>query len=305
MNLNHYTSILQFQIISKTALRTGHYFAENGSIYPAIWFTTSENAEGHGLPDGSEFSEVELGIIKGRGEIPKNNFSTNKRSVKIIVDGSELKKFNKKRPEAGGLISFLEFSKFLNESPEYRRKLAVRGFHTNLPEVSNAEILRLSAGLKTKEKTWYVYLSGDIPVSKILAVQGFANGLYTSFDFDLHARPALIESGFFPVSQNIYKEMDDFWGRQPYLQYPVAACICRDPADIPSVSFLNHTFGWKISINNPEVISETISRVPPNVSDYIKVVERHHSELMQLWEEAVESYYTFHPERRPSLISEK
>ncbi|WP_122339463.1 hypothetical protein [Pseudomonas caricapapayae] len=300
MNLNHYTSITQFQMISRTVLRTGKYFSEHHGVLPAVWFTTSENAEGHGLPDGSEMSKVEIDIVKSRGENPKNNFSTNKKSIKIVVDSAQLRPFNKKRPEAGGLISFLDFSKFLGETPEYRRKLAVRGFYTSLPDVNNAEILRLSKELNTKEKTWYVYLGEDIPVEKISRVEGMSNGTYSEFDFDLHARPALNELGFFPVSEGMYEELAGLWGELPRFQYPVVSCICKSPEDIPSVQFMGRSTAWRISINEPAVLPDPGHRAPVNVEEFVKVVESHHSELMQLWEEASESYYTFYPENRPS-----
>lgn len=296
MKLNHYTSFTLARGIFLRGFIIGNYYTEHDGRLDAVvvWLTSSTDASGHGIPDGSDFSKAQLEAMVRNGEKPKNNTSHNKRAIKIVIDTNQLKKFNKKKPKSGGLISFLEFSKYLNESPVFAKSLGARGLFPELIDRSRSEIIKMAQGLKTKESTWYVHV-GPIEPTCISSVQGLAEGVYTPFDFELHGRPELLESGIHAAPADLSNELNSLWGHLKPFEIPLASCFCQNPDEAPSVGFDCNGNRWDIDLESLKVKKIYIGHPPANLQDYQDFVSRNKPTFNELWKEAVDSYYRYYP----------
>lgn len=296
MKLNHYTSLTLARGIFTRGFIAGNYYTEHDGLLDSVvvWLTNSMDASGHGLPDGSDFSEAQIEVMLRRGEKPKNNTSHNKRAIKIVVDTDRLKKFNKKKPNAGGLISFLDFSKYLNESPSFGKSLGARGLFPERIDLSKTEIIKMAQGLKTKENTWYVHV-GPIEPSCISAVEGLAEGVYTPFDFEMHGRPELLKSGIHPTPAELSNELSNLWGDSKPFEIPMVSCFCANPDEAANVGFDYKGNRWDIYLDSLAIKKVHIGHLPENLQDYLDFVSRNKSTFEGLWKEAVESYYRYYP----------
>jgi hypothetical protein len=296
MKLNHYTSFTLARGIFTRGFIAGNYYTEHDGLLDSVvvWLTSSTDASGHGLPDGSDFSEAQIEVMLRNGEKPKNNTSHNKRAIKIIIDTDRLKKFNKKKPNAGGLISFLDFSKYLNETTSFGKSLGARGLFPERIDLSRTEIIKMAQGLKTKESTWYVHV-GPIEPSCISAVEGLAEGVYTPFDFELHGRPELLKSGIHPTPAELSNELSNLWGDRKPFEIPLASCFCANPDEAPNVGFDYKGNRWDIYLDSLEIKKVYIGHLPENLQDYLDFVSQNKSTFEGLWKEAIESYYRYYP----------
>ena len=296
MKLNHYTSLTLARGIFTRGFIAGNYYTEHDGLLDSVvvWLTNSMDASGHGLPDGSDFSEAQIEVMLRRGEKPQNNTSHNKRAIKIVVDTDRLKKFNKKKPNAGGLISFLDFSKYLNESPSFGKSLGARGLFPERIDLSKTEIIKMAQGLKTKENTWYVHV-GPIEPSCISAVEGLAEGVYTPFDFEMHGRPELLKSGIHPTPAELSNELSNLWGDSKPFEIPMVSCFCANPDEAANVGFDYKGNRWDIYLDSLAIKKVHIGHLPENLQDYLDFVSRNKSTFEGLWKEAVESYYRYYP----------
>ncbi|SDR90837.1 hypothetical protein [Pseudomonas trivialis] len=296
MKLNHYTSFTLARSIFIRGFIIGNYHTEYGGRLDSvvIWLTSSGNANGHGIPDGSDFSKAQLEAMLKSGEKPKNNSSHNKRAIKIIIDTDQLRKFNKKKPQAGGLIPFLEFSKYLDESPSFGKSLGARGLFPELIDLSRTEILKMAQGLKTKESTWYVHV-GPIEPACISAVEGLADGVYTPFDFERHGRPELLASGIHPAPAELTSKLNSLWGNPKPFEIPMASCFCASPDEVPNVEFDHNGNRWSVELDSLAVKKIYTGRPPENRQAYLDFVSENTSIFKCLWKDAVESYYRYYP----------
>ena len=72
MKLNHYTSLTLARGIFTRGFIAGNYYTEHDGLLDSVvvWLTNSMDASGHGLPDGSDFSEAQIEVMLRRGEKP-------------------------------------------------------------------------------------------------------------------------------------------------------------------------------------------------------------------------------------------
>lgn len=299
MKLNHYTSFTLARSILIRGFKIGNYWTEMGGRLDrtVIWLTNSSDATGHGIPDGSDFSEAQINKLIALGEKPKNNTSHNKRAIKISIDTTKLKRFNKKKPHAGGLISFVEFSELLGESAEFRKSMGARGIFPELSDISRKEVIKKAEGLRTKEKTWYVHV-GEIPAKCIASVEGLAHGTYTSFNYEIHGRPELLKSGIHPTPAELDGELSQLWGKLPAPDIPLASCFCAGLSDEPCVSFDYNGNRWEIFLESLKIKKLYSGVLPSNLQDYSDFVSRHKEVFLNLWEDAVGSYHRYYPDQQ-------
>ncbi|WP_159953431.1 hypothetical protein [Pseudomonas sp. R76] len=300
MKLYHYTSVPLARAIFVTGLRLGHLRTQHyGIIRPVVWFTTSTDAEGHGLWNGSEILSAEqmAAAERNSGIKSKNKYTQNKKAIRIEVDSRDLDKFDReaflKTGSATGLISYEKFSKLVQESNDFRKQMGLSCYY-DLGVLPKEEIFRLMKKKPTKESTWYLHF-GSVDVSLFSEVSAYEKGAFKTYDFERHGRPGLIGVGIHPVSAEMLCSLEGYWLPKNPLEVPTAACFCSGEADRPNVEFTNGTNFWRIYLDDPRDISSVTGELPHNISSFSEWVEKNKDALLTTWNQATASYYYFFP----------
>jgi hypothetical protein len=123
-----------------------------------------------------------------------------------------------------------------------------------------------------------------------------AKGEYRPYDFETLARPELEDVGIFSPSLDSLHELQKIIeSKHPkYFTKAIVICISADATPVVGIRGGSVDFVYEIESGDP---------VAPLGHDQAVAewVKKYRSELLQLWDKAKESYFSYYPGQRPKI----
>lgn len=302
MKLYHFTSAALAKAVLSDNLSKGHLDLHTGEILQGVvWFTTLPFPEGTGVPmETRKLSEREVAkATRVEGEL-RNDMTGDKSKIRLSVESSSLTPFNIVNEEALGLISFVEWCELIGAPKEWVRYIGLSALH-DLDALSDEELSKLLGDKNSSEEdSWYIHF-GPIESRYISAVDFKAGSDYIPYDFDLHGREAMSDLGIECIDNEAHQRLLEIV--KPAHQHEVvhAAVICRDPSEIKLVFVrgLGNTCFFNIESKKAVAMLKDDPDYP--LGEVAAWVEENNHEIMRCWNNAVENYYRFYPDKRVAV----
>ena len=262
----------------------------DGIISPVVWFTTDPSGEGHGLTNGTEtLSDQTMNYSeRASGARPKNRRTHDKMKVRLTCDIPD--------EEMLLLQRFTDYCDGLSDGKAFAKWTGVSCYI----DMTKADPKRVKAMMKsqpTKEKTWWISF---MPISArfISAVElRGAKGQYHPYDFEGLARPAIEDLGFFSPSAKALRELQKIVTPLHPLGDAKALVFCPKPGLTPTVMVRGNGTDRLYKIETGRAHKGTADDDPLLTA----WIEDYRGELMDAWERATESYFSYYPEHRSSI----
>lgn len=292
MRLYHYTSASLFDSILVSDLSKGHMSTWNdGIISPVVWLTSDPSGAGHGLTNGAEtLSDQNMNYgERVNGVRAKNRFTHDKMKVRLSFDIPD-----------DDMLQLQRFTEYCDLLPDGKAFAKWTGVSCYI-DVTTADPKKIKAMMKTqptKEKTWWISFL-PVPARFISAVELHgAKGQYHPYDFESRVRPAIEKLGFFSPSAEALRELQKIVKPLHPLGDAKALVICPKPGLTPTVIIRGDGTDRLYKIETGK--GHTGTADAPLLSAWI---ENYRGELMDAWERATESYFSYYPEQRKSIAA--
>jgi hypothetical protein len=284
----HYTSVSLADTILSSGLKHGHMNSLEGLIRDVVWLTTDPSPDGHGLLNGREkltASQVAY-MQKVQGGPLRNARTTDKTKIRLTV--------NLPDDELHILQSYVEYCRTREGGEKFAKVMGLSCYF----DVGSIEPKRLKALMKsqrTKEKTWWISFA-PIPARYIAAVDYRHSDSFRPYSFDQVGRAELEEVGLYAPSSQSLEALQSIVPPSHLFEQTKALVICTAPANNPVVLIRGAGTERFFDINECQRIAG-----PAAADDEPRIIEwlrQHRAELLACWERAIDSYYTYYPERR-------
>lgn len=282
-----------FDSILVSDLSDGHMNTwHEGFISPVVWLTTDPSGVGHGLTNGTEtLSDQNMRYSERlNGERPKNRRTLDKMKVRLTFDIPD-----------DEMLLLQRFTDYCDRLPDGKAFAKWTGVSCYV-DVTTADPKKIKAMMKsqpTKEKTWWISFV-PVPSRFISAVElRDARGQYLPYNFESLVRPALEDLGFFCPSAEALREMQKIVRPLHPLGDAKALVFCPKPGLTPTVMIRGNGANRLYKFETGGVHTGTADD-DPLLSAWI---ENYRGELMDAFERATESYFSYYPEHRASIAA--
>lgn len=288
MKFYHFTPVPAAESILSSSLSRGHLYLPDGELRRGVvWLTSDHRPWGHGLPDGKVAPTVEqvrhLELVQG-GPL-KNTVLSDHTAIRLTLDLPE---------DLPGLVSFRKFALEFG-GRDYLRGYGLSAIYS-IRNLTPKQFKQASRTAVTKEATWWLSFV-PIPPVAIKAVDFNEQGNFVPYDFEVHGRKAMEESGITCPGRNALDEIRAIVEPCHPLEQPKAMLICTDPSAEPVVVIRGLALqkGDRIiSIENTPASSSATNDIDRQLLEW---TSRHKDELLDCWRLAVERYYAYYPEK--------
>ncbi len=179
-----------------------------------------------------------------------------------------------------------------NESRAFAKTIGLSAYRS-LDGLTASEIEVIYNKTVTKEKTWWLY-KGIIPPSSFEDISFNRQGIFTTYSFYRNGREEFKKDGFVSLNKDSLDGLARLLPPVHAFDQVKAFCFCTDP----SMKRHFHIRGGGIHVAlSLDEISLLHGSAPENLASVIKWAESHREELIESWEEAVNVYYVYYPDK--------
>lgn len=289
MKFYHYTSVPLVEAIFDLGLSKGHIQMSNGEIVqPIVWLTTDPSSEGHGLLTGEEkLDDKQLAYLtRVQGAQPRNRFTHNKEQIRIEVDGSRLTEAPKR---------YVDVCREIGEPAVWSKMMGLSCFYTSseLEQMEDAAVMHLMQTKETKEGTWF--LSTEIDPSAFSNVSFNSASGFVDYDFELHGRPGLENSGIAVADPAVLSSLREIIEPAHPYDTPKAVVVVTDPDSSPKCAIRCYAMQFVTEIMKPDAEVAFVGDRPDNLSEIKSWISANQEHLMKCHERAKTARARYYP----------
>jgi hypothetical protein len=286
MKLFHYTSVPLADTILSSSLKFGHMNLPSGLVRNVVWLTSDPSSEGHGLTTGQEKNLTESQIRhleKVQGGPLRNHVMQDKTAIRLTYA----------LPDDWTAIvqNFVDYCRVNEQDGELVAKMTGLSCYMDVNAADDKRLKRAFKTMKTKEKTWWISFA-PIPSDLIVAVDVKTNKGYQPYAFDPHGRIGMANVGLFAPSEATLATLQPLLPGLHQFEIAKARMICTDPAQEPMVAIRGRGTERIFTIRDTRLVDGSDLK-QHELEDWVR---QHRDELLGCWQQAVESYHSFHPE---------
>ena len=280
----HFATAPMAEAILRDGLSYGHLRRSSGEIIqPIVWLTTDASPCDHGLLTGKEIlTESQIDYLQRVTDPVRNTVTANKREMRLKV---KVPKSDRR------LVSFWDYCR-KHESEDYAKAFRISALDDK--DQAKATAGRTLQFGRTKERTWWLY-QGVISPLNIMAADFDDSGTFISYQFEPHGRAAFEHAGFAPASPAAQAELEQLYEPRYPLDIVRAVCFCHQLDHPPYVLVRGRGIDVALRLSDSACIH---GKIPANNAGLMAWLTRHRADLEQRWQQAVNLYRQFYPDRK-------